>query len=128
MDPKRDPFYHQGELSRLHKPGGNPQIAQHLMDAHLKATGGKLMTRFPPEPNGHLHIGHAKAINVNFGYAVANDGLCYLRYDDTNPEAEEEQFFLSIKDSVEWLGFKPWKITYSSDHFQKYFILFLALS
>ena len=97
------------------------------MEQHLKETGGIMLTRFPPEPNGYLHIGHAKAINVNFGYALANGGKTYLRYDDTNPEAEEERFFVSIKDSVEWLGFKPWKITYSSDHFQKLFDLAVEL-
>ena len=64
----------------------------------------KVRTRFPPEPNGILHIGHAKAININFGYAAANQGLCFLRYDDTNPEKEEEKFFVGIKDMVEWLG------------------------
>lgn len=63
-----------------------------------------MVTRFPPEPNGILHIGHAKAINVDFGYAAANNGICYLRYDDTNPEKEEEKFFTAIKDMVEWLG------------------------
>lgn len=64
----------------------------------------KVHTRFPPEPNGILHIGHAKAININFGYAAAHDGACYLRYDDTNPEKEEEKFFVGIRDMVEWLG------------------------
>ena len=64
----------------------------------------QVRTRFPPEPNGILHIGHAKAININFGYAAAHDGICYLRYDDTNPEKEEEKFFVGIKDMVEWLG------------------------
>ena len=64
----------------------------------------KVRTRFPPEPNGILHIGHAKAININFGYAAVNDGICFLRYDDTNPEKEEEKFFIGIKDMVEWLG------------------------
>ena len=64
----------------------------------------QVRTRFPPEPNGILHIGHAKAININFGYAAANDGVCFLRYDDTNPEKEEEKFFVGIKDMVEWLG------------------------
>lgn len=64
----------------------------------------KVRTRFPPEPNGILHIGHAKAININFGYAAANDGVCFLRYDDTNPEKEEEKFFTAIKDMVNWLG------------------------
>jgi glutaminyl-tRNA synthetase len=58
-------------------------------------------TTFPPEPNGILHIGHAKAININFGYAAANDGVCFLRYNYTNPEKEEEKFFVGIKDMVE---------------------------
>ena len=64
----------------------------------------QVRTRFPPEPNGILHIGHAKAININFGYATANNGVCFLRYDDTNPEKEEEKFFVGIRDMVEWLG------------------------
>ncbi len=75
----------------------------------LKRTGGQVRTRFPPEPNGVLHIGHAKAVHVNFGYAAANDGVCFLRYDDTNPEKEEEKFFVAIKDMVEWLGYRPFK-------------------
>jgi len=87
----------------------------------LKRTGGKVRTRFPPEPNGILHVGHAKAININFGYAAAHDGVCFLRYDDTNPEKEEEKFFTGIKDVVEWLGYKPFKITHSSDNFNQVF-------
>ncbi|CAG8729409.1 3333_t:CDS:2, partial [Cetraspora pellucida] len=117
----------EGELSKLHKPGGNKQIKPELMEQHLKATGGKVFTRFPPEPNGFLHIGHAKAINVNFGYAKAHNGFCYLRYDDTNPEAEEERYFDSIREAVEWLGFTPWKITYSSDYFDKLYELAIEL-
>jgi glutaminyl-tRNA synthetase len=74
-------------------------------------------TRFPPEPNGYLHIGHAKAIAVNFGFAKAHNGICFLRFDDTNPEKEEDKFFKSIEEIVKWLGFEPYKITYSSDHF-----------
>ena len=116
-------MFEEGFLGALHKPGGNPQIKPTLRDEHLKATGGKVFTRFPPEPNGYLHIGHSKAIAVNFGYARYNDGCCYLRYDDTNPEAEEEKYFTSIKEIVEWLGFKPYKITYSSDHFQRLYDL-----
>ncbi|CAG2166726.1 unnamed protein product [Oppiella nova] len=90
-----------------------------LIAKHLKQTGGKVMTRFPPEPNGILHIGHAKAVNVNFGYAEAHNGFCYLRYDDTNPEKEEERFVREIKEMVEWLGYKPFKITHSSDYFDQ---------
>ncbi|RKF78568.1 putative glutamine--tRNA ligase [Golovinomyces cichoracearum] len=76
-------------------------------------------TRFPPEPNGYLHIGHAKAIAVNFGFAKFHGGNCYLRFDDTNPEAEEEKYFTAIKELVEWLGFKPYQVTYSSDNFDR---------
>ncbi|CAG8559331.1 5872_t:CDS:2 [Dentiscutata heterogama] len=117
----------EGELSKLHKPGGNKQIKPELMEKHLKETDGKVITRFPPEPNGFLHIGHAKAINVNFGYAKAHNGFCYLRYDDTNPEAEEERYFDSIREAIEWLGFKPWKVTYSSDYFDKLYELAIEL-
>lgn len=84
---------------------------------------GKVRTRFPPEPNGYLHIGHAKAIAVNFGFAKHHDGICFLRFDDTNPEKEEEAFFTSIREIVEWLGFKPYQITHSSDHFDKLYDL-----
>ena len=111
----------------FHKPGENYKSegyivtpnTQTLLQKHLQITGGKVRTRFPPEPNGILHIGHAKAININFGYAAAHDGVCYLRYDDTNPEKEEEKFFVGIREMVEWLGYKPAEITYSSDYFQQ---------
>lgn len=111
----------------FHKPGENfktdgyvvtANTMKHMKD-HLTMTGGQVRTRFPPEPNGILHIGHAKAININFGYAAVNNGLCFLRYDDTNPEKEEEKFFLGIKDMVEWLGYKPYRITHSSDYFDQ---------
>jgi glutaminyl-tRNA synthetase len=83
----------------------------------------EVVTRFPPEPNGYLHIGHAKAIAVNFGFARYHGGVCYLRFDDTNPEAEEERYFEAIIEMVRWLGFKPYDITYSSDHFDKLYQL-----
>ena len=113
--------------THFHKPGENFKTdgyvltdkTNELIKQHLKATGGKVMTRFPPEPNGILHIGHAKAVNVNFGYAEAFNGCCYLRYDDTNPEKEEERFVRDIKEVIEWLGYKPYKITYSSDNFDQ---------
>ncbi|KAK3934842.1 glutaminyl-tRNA synthetase [Diplogelasinospora grovesii] len=82
-----------------------------------------VVTRFPPEPNGYLHIGHAKAIAVNFGFAKYHGGKCYLRFDDTNPEAEEEKYFTAIEEMVRWLGFEPYKITYSSDNFGKLYEL-----
>ena len=111
----------------FHNPGENYKTDGYMitdktmqtLGEHLKRTGGQVRTRFPPEPNGILHIGHAKAININFGYAAAHDGVCFLRYDDTNPEKEEEKFFTGIKDVVEWLGYKPYKITHSSDNFDQ---------
>ena len=80
-------------------------------------------TRFPPEPNGYLHIGHAKAITVNFGFAKSYGGVCNLRYDDTNPAKEEERYFTSILEMVRWLGFEPDRVTYSSDEFDKLYEL-----
>ena len=121
-EPVRSMFT-EGFLGDLHKVGENPQKYPELMVEHLKACQNRVQTRFPPEPNGFLHIGHSKAILVNFGYAKHNDGVCYLRYDDTNPEAEEDVYFKSILKMVNWLGFKPWKITYSSDYFDKLYEL-----
>lgn len=81
---------------------------------------GEVFTRFPPEPNGYLHIGHAKSICLNFGIASENDGVCHLRYDDTNPLRESDEFVKSIEDDVRWLGF-DWKGRkfFASDYFQK---------
>lgn len=90
-----------------------------LDDVYHERPVKNVVTRFPPEPNGYLHIGHAKAIAVNFGFARHHGGVCYLRYDDTNPEGEEEMYFTSILDVVRWLGFEPYKVTYSSDNFDK---------
>ncbi|KDQ64320.1 hypothetical protein JAAARDRAFT_27948 [Jaapia argillacea MUCL 33604] len=120
--------FESGFLGALHKPGENPQIHPSLRAAHLLATSGNVYTRFPPEPNGFLHIGHSKAIFVNFGYAAHHGGKCYLRYDDTNPEAEEAVYFESILESVRWLGYEPWKITYSSDYFDKLYELGVELT
>ena len=67
-----------------------------ILEKHNEITGGKIITRFPPEPNGFLHIGHAKAMRFNFTMATDNDGFCYLRYDDTNPEKESVEYINSI--------------------------------
>ena len=80
----------------------------------------KIVTRFPPEPNGYLHIGHAKSICLNFGVAEEFGGVCNLRFDDTNPEKENEEFVNSIMEDVKWLGFQ-WdgKVKYTSDYFDQ---------
>ncbi|KAG0663871.1 hypothetical protein C6P46_002097 [Rhodotorula mucilaginosa] len=122
-----DDMFATGWLSRLHKPGGNEQKYPERMKEHLAWTGGKVFTRFPPEPNGFLHIGHSKAIAVNFGFAKYHKGHCYLRYDDTNPEAEEQIYFDKILENVRWLGYEPYQITHSSDHFQELYELAVLL-
>uniref|UniRef100_A0A6N2N127 glutamine--tRNA ligase n=1 Tax=Salix viminalis TaxID=40686 RepID=A0A6N2N127_SALVM len=98
-----------------------------VLDKHLKRTRGKVYTRFPPEPNGYLHIGHAKAMFVSFGLAKERGGCCYLRYDDTNPEAEKKEYIDHIEEIVEWMGWKPFKITYTSDYFQELYELAVEL-
>ena len=80
-----------------------------------------VVTRFPPEPNGYLHIGHAKSICLNFGVAQEYDGVTYLRFDDTNPIKEDEVFVQSIQEDVQWLGFEWAHLTYASDYFAELF-------
>src|SRR5205823_3544401 len=82
--------------------------------------GGRVHTRFPPEPNGYLHIGHAKSICLNFGLAQKYSGLCNLRFDDTNPTKEEVEYVDSIMHDVRWLGF-DWgdRLYYASDYFEQ---------
>ena len=80
--------------------------------------GGRVHTRFPPEPNGYLHIGHAKSICLNFGVAAEFGGLCNLRFDDTNPAKEDVEFVESIKEDVRWLGFEWASMFYASDYFE----------
>ena len=80
---------------------------------------GNVCTRFPPEPNGYLHIGHAKSICLNFGIAIDYDGHCNLRFDDTNPEKESQEYIDAIKKDVQWLGFKWSNINFASDYFEQ---------
>ncbi|MBS1217797.1 MAG: glutaminyl-tRNA synthetase [Proteobacteria bacterium] len=94
------------------KPGPAPTHAAAPKDP------ATIRTRFPPEPNGYLHLGHAKSICLNFGLALAYAGACHLRFDDTNPEKEEQEYVDSIRDAVQWLGF-DWgpHLYYASDYF-----------
>src|SRR6476659_3343612 len=82
--------------------------------------GGRVHTRFPPEPNGYLHAGHAKSINLNFGLAREFGGKCNLRFDDTNPTKEEQEYVDAIKADVRWLGFE-WgeHLHHASDYFEQ---------
>jgi len=89
--------------------------------------GGRVQTRFPPEPNGYLHIGHAKAIAIDFGLAKKYNGVCNLRLDDTNPQKEDIEYVNAIKRDIEWLGFKWGDILYASDYFQKLWDLAVEL-
>jgi glutaminyl-tRNA synthetase len=73
-------------------------------DLEANKNNGCVVTRFPPEPNGYLHMGHAKSICLNFGIALENKGVCYLRFDDTNPSKESLEYLESIKNDIKWLG------------------------
>lgn len=92
-----------------------------IVEADLKAgkNDGRLQTRFPPEPNGYLHIGHAKAICMDFGIAQKYGGVCNLRFDDTNPQKEDTEYVEAIKKDIEWLGFHWGHVYYASDYFQQ---------
>ena len=100
----------------------NKHFIQKIIDEHNNSGkfNNKVHTRFPPEPNGYLHIGHAKAICLNFNIAEEYNGKCNLRFDDTNPIAEEEEFVRSIQEDVKWLGF-DWedRLCFASDYFQE---------
>ncbi len=101
-----------------------PNFIKHIIDEDINAgkNDGRVHTRFPPEPNGYLHIGHAKSICLNFGLAEEYSGLCNLRYDDTDPAKEEVEYVESIKQDVRWLGF-DWEDReyYASDYFEQLF-------
>jgi glutaminyl-tRNA synthetase len=93
---------------------------EEIIEADLKSGKHKtILTRFPPEPNGYLHIGHATSICLNFGLGVKYNGATNLRFDDTNPTTEETEFVDSIIEDVRWLGFEPAKIVYASDYFEQ---------
>lgn len=94
---------------------------EQIVENDLKAgkNGRRLQTRFPPEPNGYLHIGHAKAVCMDFGVAEKFGGICNLRFDDTNPQKEDTEYVEAIKQDIEWLGFHWANIYHASDYFQQ---------
>src|SRR5208283_2564724 len=104
-------------------PPAEPRPSNFIRDAMIADLNSKkygdavIQTLFPPEPNGYLHIGHAKAICLDFGLAAEFKGKTNLRFDDTNPEKEEQEFVDSIIDNVRWLGFREDGIFYASDYF-----------
>ncbi|MDH5594433.1 MAG: glutamate--tRNA ligase family protein, partial [Gammaproteobacteria bacterium] len=106
-------------MSETEKPSN---FIRHIIDDDLKANKnkGRVATRFPPEPNGYLHIGHAKSICLNFGIAKDYKGTCNLRFDDTNPHKENVEFVDAIKTDVKWLGF-DWdeRLYFASDYFEQ---------
>jgi glutaminyl-tRNA synthetase len=101
--------------------GGRSNFIRDIIIQDIKAGnhGGRVQTRFPPEPNGYLHIGHAKAICLDFGLAAEFGGKCNLRFDDTNPSKEETEYVESIMEDVQWLGFKWDGLFYASDYFKQ---------
>src|SRR5215210_673122 len=103
--------------------GGSPStnFIHQIIEDDLR-TGkfqGRVLTRFPPEPNGYLHIGHAKSICLNFGTALKYGGKCNLRFDDTNPVKEDIEYINAIQDDVRWLGFQWDGLYYASDYFEQ---------
>ncbi len=97
-------------------------IRQIVRDDLSRGKHAAIRTRFPPEPNGYLHIGHAKSICLNFGLAGEFGGVCNLRFDDTNPAREDPEFVAAIKDDVRWLGFEWQQLRHASDYFEVYYL------
>ena len=105
--------------------GGGPRTSVSFIEQKVVSdlaegkNGGRFQTRFPPEPNGYLHIGHAKAIALDFGLAKKYGGVCNLRFDDTNPQKEDTEYMEAIEQDIRWLGFEWGNIYYASDYFQE---------
>jgi glutaminyl-tRNA synthetase len=106
-------------------PGPKPPAAANFVrdlvqrDVEQGTYGGRVQTRFPPEPNGYLHIGHAKAIHVDFGIAEEFGGVCNLRFDDTNPDTEDTEFVDAIQEDLAWIGYEVDQVLYASDYFEQ---------
>lgn len=112
------------------QPAAPSNFIRHIIEKDMESGrfGGRLVTRFPPEPNGYLHIGHAKSICLNFGFAREFNGRCHLRFDDTNPIKENVTYVTSIKEDVRWLGF-DWQahLYFASDYFDQLYEYAIAL-
>src|SRR5438876_1212970 len=119
----RNRFAHPGAWRTIMSAPENPSV--HFIhqiiedDNRTGKFGGRVHTRFPPEPNGYLHIGHAKSICLNFGIARQYGGKCNLRFDDTNPEKEEQEYVDSIMEDVRWVGFEWDGLYFASDYFDQ---------
>ena len=104
------------------KTGHSSDFIREVVTADCAAGryGGTVHTRFPPEPNGYLHIGHAKAMSLSFGIAEEYGGLCNLRFDDTNPSKEKSEYVEAIQEDIRWLGYE-WgeRLYFASDYFEK---------
>ena len=114
----------------MSKPAKPSHFIQEIIDEDMRTNryGGRVHTRFPPEPNGYLHIGHVKAICLDFDMAAINGGLCNLRFDDTNPVKEEDEYVQAIIEDVRWLGY-DWgdRLYYASDYFEQMYEYALVL-
>src|ERR1041384_1930284 len=107
-------------MSRTVPTPGRGDFIREIVAADVReGRVSEVITRFPPEPNGYLHIGHAKAIALNFGIAQEFGGKCNLRFDDTNPTKEEQEYIDAIKRDVEWLGYKWDNVFHASDYFEQ---------
>jgi len=116
-------------MTQKNSPENAKDFIRNIIREDISSSKHKeIVTRFPPEPNGHLHIGHAKSINLNFGVAVEFKGKCFMRLDDTNPTKEEEQYVEGILNDVRWLGYE-WedRLTFASDYFEKLYGFALEL-
>ena len=131
----REPRYNTQAKALREGVGEEKNFARNspeVLAAFEQRFGTGFRTRFPPEPNGHLHLGHAKAMAFNFGQAAAArqagwEAETILRLDDTNPEVEEQEFVTAILNAVEWLGYRPCKVTHTSDYFGELYQLALEL-
>lgn len=117
------------EIKNEEAPKKSLNFIETFVEQDLKEgkNGGRIQTRFPPEPNGYLHIGHAKAICLDFGIARNYGGICNLRFDDTNPVKEDVEYVESIQEDIQWLGYQWANIYYASDYFQQLWDLAVAL-